>query len=289
MRKLRAGEEEKLEVFLSKYAQTSMFLRSNCEAVGLEYKDERYHGEYLASFDKSENVQGVLAHYWNGNVIVQAPDDNVLHQLINAFKNRVSRPVAGVLGPGKQGKIVIKSLGLSQKAFAVEHNEALYALDLDKLNVPDSLNREHCQIIEVGEIGRNVLKQWIRAYQIEALGAEDNKELDLIVENRVERTISEKSCWGLLIDGVPVSLSGFNSRLPDMVQIGPVWTPPEYRSLGYARTVVALTLEKAKEEGVKKAILFTNDPAAIKAYEAIGFEKIGHYCLALLKQPCKIQ
>lgn len=50
-----------------------------------------------------------------------------------------------------------------------------------------------------------------------------------------------------------------------------------------------LTLQKAKQEGIKQAILFTNNPAAIKAYEAIGFRKIGLYCLALLKNSVYLQ
>ena len=91
--------------------------------------------------------------------------------------------------------------------------------------------------------------------------------------------------WILLRDSEPVSLSGFNARLPDMVQIGPVWTPPEHRNRGYARTLVAMTLQKAKQCGVKKSILFTDNPAAAKAYEAVGFQQIGLFRLALLNNP----
>jgi predicted GNAT family acetyltransferase len=35
---------------------------------------------------------------------------------------------------------------------------------------------------------------------------------------------------------------------------------------------------------VEKAVLFANNPAAVKSYEEIGFKKIGTYRLALLKQ-----
>ena len=64
---------------------------------------------------------------------------------------------------------------------------------------------------------------------------------------------------------------------PDMVQVGGVWTPPQARSRGYARSAVALSLRAARERGVRRAILFTGDHnvPAIKAYRALGFERNG--------------
>ncbi|MCP3673000.1 MAG: GNAT family N-acetyltransferase, partial [Gammaproteobacteria bacterium] len=126
------------------------------------------------------------------------------------------------------------------------------------------------------------LIHWLKAYNIEGLGKEDNEALGQHVEEGMEKATDR---WALLIDDKPVSLSGFNAKLPEIVQVGPVWTPPKYRNRGYARALVAMTLQKARQEGARKAILFTDTPAAIKAYEAIGFEKIGAYRLALLKQP----
>ena len=82
-----------------------------------------------------------------------------------------------------------------------------------------------------------------------------------------------------------MSLVGFNSRLKDMLQVGPVWTPKEYRNKGFARKLITSALLKEKSNGIKKAVLFTDNPAAKKAYEAIGFKKIGIYRLALLKDP----
>ncbi len=91
--------------------------------------------------------------------------------------------------------------------------------------------------------------------------------------------------WALVVDGIPVALSGFNASIPQAVQVGPVWTPPPYRNKGYARLLLALTLQQAKQRGVEKAILFTHTPAAIRAYIALGFENIGSYRLAILKTP----
>lgn len=52
----------------------------------------------------------------------------------------------------------------------------------------------------------------------------------------------------------PVCLSAFNARLSDMVQIGPVWTPPKYRNRGFARLLLTYTLQHEKLKGTKQAI-----------------------------------
>ena len=109
------------------------------------------------------------------------------------------------------------------------------------------------------------------------------------VEEHWNRRLKKNDSWVLLLDGIPVALSAFNARFRDMVQIGPVWTPPEYRNKGFARLLLAYTLNQEKLKGTNKAILFTDNPSAIKAYLAIGFRKIGDYRLALLEKPTMVQ
>lgn len=285
IRKLKEGDEQLLEKFLSGYTETSMFLRSNLHASGLSYKGENYQGEYLASFLETGDIEGVLAHYWNGNIMMQVPNEKVLRELISAFKKMVIRPIAGILGENSQAEIVMSGLNILNQKYAVNRSEGLYVLDLTSLSFPSKYTENNYDVIEAGGLEKSLLIEWLRAYDIEALGAVDNVDLDTHVENKVDRLIKDSNCWVLIINGRPVSLSGFNASLPDIVQIGPVWTPPEYRNKGYGRTLVALTLLKARRQGVTKAILFTDNPAAVKAYEAIGFRKIGLYRLALLKKP----
>lgn len=284
IRKLQKGDEILLEKFLSNYAETSMFLRSNLRRSGLEYKDESFHGEYFGSFTKTGEINGVIAHYWNGNIMTQAIDENVLKQLIATFQKNVSRPIAGIVGSCSNSDIVISNLGLSDANFILNRNEGLYALDLNDLKLPSKLESSRYHMVEVKEVERSIIFEWIKNYEIESFGSEDNDALTTHVNERVDNMNSGYDCWVLMVDNQPVSLSGFNARLPDIVQIGPVWTPPEFRSKGYARTLVASTLQQAKEEDVQKSILFTDNPAAIKSYESIGFKEIGLYKLAILKK-----
>jgi predicted GNAT family acetyltransferase len=88
----------------------------------------------------------------------------------------------------------------------------------------------------------------------------------------------------LVQDETPVAYSVFNATLPDIVQIGGVWTPPESRGRGYARSVVAGSLLAAHQQEVRRAVLFANpaNAAARAAYLSIGFEIVGDYGLVLL-------
>ncbi len=289
IKKLKNGDEESLEQFLSGHAETSMFLRNNPRLSGLEYKARPYHGLYLASFDDSGNINGVLAQYWNGNIMMQAPDGEVLAALAAAFREQAPRSVAGILGPADQAQAVMRELELSDADYATNRDEGLYALDLDALIVPSNLDAGRHEMVPAEDVDEAILTRWFKAYEIEALASEESEELDARVKDRVQRIGDTGDCWAFLVDGEPVSLSGFNARLPDIAQIGPVWTPPEHRSRGYARTLVALTLKKAADQGVQKAILFTDNPAAVKAYEAVGFKEIGSYRLALLKKPIDLK
>src|SRR6267378_1730688 len=88
--------------------------------------------------------------------------------------------------------------------------------------------------------------------------------------------------WLLEDGGEPVSYTAFNARLPDIVQVGGVWTPLPLRGRGYARCAVAGSLLEARAAGARRAILFTNSTPGARAYEALGFTRAGEYGLLIL-------
>jgi predicted GNAT family acetyltransferase len=132
---------------------------------------------------------------------------------------------------------------------------------------------------------REVMVGWQCAYEIETLGEEDTPEL----EQRMQRGFADELARGerclLTHAGVPCATTGFNARLPDAVQIGGVYTPPERRCRGYARAAVAASLIDAKQRGATRATLFTGEDnvAAITAYRALGFEQVGEYNITLFR------
>jgi predicted GNAT family acetyltransferase len=85
-----------------------------------------------------------------------------------------------------------------------------------------------------------------------------------------------------LVDGRLVSLAAFNAVMPEIVQIGGIYTPPGQRGRGYARAAIAALPLDAHQRGVERAVLFAGNPSAIRCYERLGFRRVGDFGLVLL-------
>ena len=284
IRVLQPGDAVALEAFLLPRIETSMFLLGNMRAVGLADGDEFMQGCYVAAWDGGEIV-GVVAHYWNNNLIVQAPVH--LEALCAAAIEASGRRVGGLLGPAEQVQAAKDTLELPEDAFQLDETEYLYGLDLADLLVPEDLRTGRLvgRRIQQGDVEQ--VTEWLVAFALESLGEEDGPELWERTRANVERKQVQGLTWILEDRGQPVSTSGFNTTTAEAVQIGGVFTPPELRGRGYGRAAVASSLLDARAEGVESSILFTgvrNVPAQ-KCYEALGYRHIGDYRLILVRAP----
>lgn len=281
---LSTGDEPALEAFLRPWLESSMFLRANARAAGLVDRGEPLQGTYVAAIDGGE-IAGVAAHYWNGMLVLQAPDNRFIEPLARAAIARSARELRGFVGPWSQCRDARSALGLTDRATVLDSREQLYALDLARLRVPEILasGRVSCRRPREDELA--ILADWRADYSIEALGLSGGPELAATSRVEIGRLHAERSQWVLEDAGRPVSYSAFNARLPDVVQIGGVWTPVELRGRGYGRAVVAGSLLDARAEGVARAVLFTGEEnlSARRAYEALGFRVVGDYALVIFR------
>ncbi|HGI8165981.1 TPA: GNAT family N-acetyltransferase [Legionella pneumophila] len=283
IKKLDELHVDELSSYLNHYQETTMFIRNNLYHSGITYQDAPFHGEYYGSFENKQ-LNGVLAHYWNGNVMMQAENFSALSSLIDEFKLKRSRPIAGILGEDSQANFVIEKLGLQSALFAINYQEKLFSLNLEKMIIPQAIHSYSYTLKTLQECNIDVIKEWLIAYHIEALGDDvNNPKLEQSIIDEIKDTQLSQNRWVLFVNNTPVSLCGYNANLPDIVQLGPVYTPPSLRNKGFARVAVYLCLKQATTQQVKRAILFTNDNSAICAYLALGFHEIGKYRLALLK------
>lgn len=288
-RKLHDADLDAATAFLANHAATSMILRGNLRTAGIERRRHPLSGTYFGAVSDDGAIHAVMAQFGNGNVFVEAGDHaRVPAGLVAVFRAAMPTPVAGVFGDADQAANLLDQLGLAGADYALNASDILYGLDLCDLNVPVNARADDFQMVDAEKVERSTVLSWLRAYEIEALGAEDTPVLDSKIASRLVHALEARNMWALIVDGKPVSLSGFNAQMPDMVQVGPVWTPPECRSNGFARILVAKTLLAARARGVTRAILSTDSEAAARAYEALGFTKIGRYRLARLKSPVKL-
>ncbi|HAT8742754.1 TPA: GNAT family N-acetyltransferase [Legionella pneumophila] len=283
IKKLDELHIDELSSYLNHYQETTMFIRNNLYHSGITYQDAPFHGDYYGSF-KNNKLNGVLAHYWNGNVMMQAETLSELSALVEVFESKRTRPVAGILGEDNQANFVIEKLGIQSSQFALNCQEKLFLLNLKEMITPKAIHSHSSIIKPLQDCEMSLIKEWLIAYEIEALGGDANDpKLEQSIIDEIEDVQISQNRWVLFIDDIPVSLCGFNATLPNMVQIGPVYTPPPLRNNSFARIAVYLCLKQAASKQVARAILFTKDSSAMRAYCALGFNQIGNYRLALLK------
>jgi RimJ/RimL family protein N-acetyltransferase len=286
IRILHPGDQPALEAFCLPRVESSMFLIGNSRLSGLVDRGQPYQGTYAAAFEGTAMI-GVVAHYWNQMLMLQAPCH--LDELWQVAIRASGRPIGGALGPNEQVLALKGRLGLDAAPSHIRMDDAekLYRLSLDDLIVPEGLRsgRLVARRIEARDI--DLVVEWKAGLSVESLNDEDTPALRERLRASVERSVGEGRTWVLEDQGRPVATSGFNTAIREAVQIGGVYTPPRYRRRGYARSVVAASLLAARAEGAETAILFTghdNLPAQ-KAYTALGFCHIGEYRMLMLREP----
>jgi predicted GNAT family acetyltransferase len=284
IRILQPSDEAILEAFLLPQIESCMFLLSNMRLSGLVDHGQPYEGTYAAAFEGGDIV-AVVAHYWNGNLVLQAPGhaDALWRAAIAASE----RPIEGLIGPDDQVGRAKGALGIDASHVQMDETEKLYSLKLDELIEPGGLRSGELDGRRIEPRDLELVTQWRTAFSLEALGEKDSPQLRQRCRASIERSLREGHTWILEDQGQPVACSSFNAATTEAVQVGGVWTPPELRRRGYGRAVVGASLLDARAENVERAILFTGKTniAAQKAYVALGFRHIGDYRIVLLDSP----
>lgn len=277
VRTLEPGDEEATAAFLARHADASMFLRSNLLAGGLVDRGEPFQATWAGAFARGRLV-AVAAHAWNGNLLLQAPC--ALPEVVRHAIASSGRSLGGLLGEWRQVVAAREALGRAACTPRFVSHDDLFVLDLDTLAVPAALARGdvRCRLAGHGDLER--ITRWRSAYRVELLAhPEDDPELDASSAAELTPMLVQRSCFLLEAGGDAVSFSAFNARLPDCVQVGGVFTPPEQRARGYARSVVAGSLLLARARGATRSILFTgkDNAHARRAYVALGYRVVGDF------------
>lgn len=276
------GDEGLVEAFLRAHVDSSLFLLGNLHAAGLADTGAAYSATWAAAFENASAI-GVAAHCWNGVLLLQAPRE--LPALARAATAASGRSLGGLSGPREQVEEARAALGLGSARTAMDHEAELFSLDLAALAIPPPLARGDvaCGAPSTDELP--LLVDWRVAYAVETLGAVAGDGLRSTCAGEIRRLVGEGNAFVLRDSGVPVAFSGFNARLPEVVQVGGVFTPPALRGRGFARAVVAGSLLAVRSEGVGRAVLFTErgNEAARRAYLALGFRVVGDYGMILFQ------
>lgn len=281
IRILGAGDEPRLEAFFARCPDLTLFQRSNLRHAGAIDDGRRYGGTYAAALVNDE-ITGVVAHYWNGFVMPLVPaGGRDVRTLLDAALAASKRPVAGVVGSWEQVAASLMHPSLSGRVSRRCEREILFALPLADLAVPPALAAGDVAVRVMDEGDLPLLAAWRVEYLVEAFALPRSATTYDEAVQDIATWHAEGRAWVAETRGRPVAFSGFNAALPDVVQVGGVYTPPFGRARGFARVAVAGSLLQAREAGAGRAVLFTDvaNTAAQRAYRALGFEPVGDWGL----------
>lgn len=273
MRPYRDSDRPALERFLRQHVATSMFPLGNLLGGGLATEAWVVEGP--------KGLTGYLGRATNGNLMPQWPTGDWQQ----AVPFLVGQTVAGLVGPPDQVRGLVEILGLGHCAVLKSETEPGFSLSLNALRLPDCTG---LTLRGVQPFDADLLTEWRLAYNLE-LGAVTADMAPQISRDEALRMIATASHCLLFRGTAPVAMAGINARIPGVVQIGGVYTPPDFRSQGFARAAVALMLEGLRSTGTDLALLFAASNTAVRAYRAIGFEPSHSFSIHLLAKPELIQ
>ena len=127
----------------------------------------------------------------------------------------------------------------------------------------------------VEEKDMTFLPFWYEAFYAAATYGATTMNIPEDVE-KCRHRISQNSLYTLEIDGVPVTIAGFNKAMRSVIGVGPVYTPPYFRGKGYASSCVAQLSQLALDKGFTKCVLYTDlaNPTSNSIYQKIGYKPI---------------
>lgn len=280
IRLLGPGDEGRLDRFLAERGGQSQLLRANLERGGLEDRGAPHQGNYAAALREGA-VTGLAVHLWNGMLLLQ--EGEAPEALARLALDSSGRALSGLLGPWEAVRRVGRALGLPADSSGLDRPQQLMTLHLSALVVPEPVSQGALLCRRARSSECELLYNWRSAMLAETWARPEDDVLREVARRGIDRWQGGGFNWVLSRGGCLVAYCGVREETDEAVQIGALYTPPDWRNRGYARALVAGVLAAAGERGRARALLFTASPAARRACEAIGFAAAGDVGLVLLE------
>jgi RimJ/RimL family protein N-acetyltransferase len=272
------GDEAALDAFLAGHAATSMFLRGNLARLGLGPSDSPHATTYHL-YPALGPVEAVIGRTAFGMVLCQlgtAPQ--ALAPLIRGLDGQM---ITGVTGEAGQTGALIALLGLGQ---TLRRNAVEPLFHLNLADMPATAD----QTRPPGLQDEDLLAGWFQQYLTDTGLAASPLDATKEARERAVSAIAGGTVRLLIREGRPVAMAALNAEAAGMVQVGGVFVPADLRNRGLGGAVTQAVLADARARGAKEAVLFANNPAAARAYRAIGFAEVGSYRIAFLHAPITV-
>lgn len=280
-REAREDEAADIAAFLNAHVDQAMFPLSNLTHHGMGRK-----GRYEMRFWLMGQGDGITAAVGLSAMGMLLPVVPGLSEadLAPLRPMLAGETISGLIGPTDQADALREALDLAREDADHIDDEPGFALDLTQLILPDdpALTLRPITVEDMP-----LMIRWRAAYREEVM-ATPPEGREAAAREDMETYLARDSHRILERNGIPVATTGFNAELPEAVQIGGVYTPPQERGRGCARAAVALHLAEVRQKGIRRAVLFAANDAAARAYRAIGFQPNGRMTLIFFRPGTRI-
>jgi len=268
------ADREALVDFMFAHAPIMMFPLTNLTRYGLRGTHPRAITAWIAKVDGV--ITDVISISQEGTVFpcCASGDWRAAAAVLSG------RTIKGFVGDGDQVTALRAAMGMTAPA-DLDAIEPAYCLSLAKIRAPDTTS---LTLHQLDRAPHDLIVKWRTDYEIETLQGKPQKAAEG-AERRIRDFKTVDSHRVLFHGDIPVAMTGFNAVLPEIVQVGGVYTPPDFRGRGYAKAAVALHLKEVAVDGVTEAVLSAATIKAAHVYETLGFERTGDFGLVIYDTP----
>ena len=222
---------------------------------------------YLATVEKDNKILAVALRTPPRNLILSEVQDLAALEKIaeDIYKNEGE--ISGVTGLTKETQTFAKIWeNLTGQSYKISMHQRIYKLEKVQ---PVNKATGHLRLATCSD--RNLLLFWVKAFYQEAAGS-----ISANINKEVNRYLKEKNVYFWQDDNKSVSFINASRSTLNCVNIGPVYTPPEYRRKGYATSMVAALSQMLLDKGFKYCLLFTDlaNPISNHIYRKIGYQPV---------------
>ena len=197
MREANPEDRDRMEDFLARYAETSMFLRSNLASHGIGHSVHPHSTRFFLS-ETAQGIGAVFGLTRGGFLMAQSP--NVPDATYRAFANAIAGAmIRGMTGVSDQVTATLKALGLAGRPFSRDSLDPLYQFDIDALPDP------HLSLRVPTKDDVTLFSGWYADYEMETgisssrIGAEKNAAENALIatgpgSTETTSAVTPKSC-----------------------------------------------------------------------------------------------
>lgn len=207
------------------------------------------------------------------NLILSFADDNDAANLLAEALRSQGAELPGVLGPVDLAAAFSRRWAeLSGQVARIQMRERIY--EIREVLPAHSESKGCCRWAMADDA--LWLVAWIEAFTQEAMPDAPVRDAQAVVAERLQKPFPIGGYLIMTRDGVPVSVAGYGRPTGTGVRVGPVYTPPALRGLGYASLTVRKLTQRLIDAGYQSVFLFTDldNPTSNSIYQNIGYRAV---------------